>query len=160
MKNMTQTNLSNRQDDWLADFADQVLEGRINDLSAISADSEMRLLAETVLQLKNAFPEQAVDAVSVKRIQTRVMAHARDEQQQRKRWNKFSGSEWFAQRRPRLAMTAMLAVLVLAVVAGPALITGGGTMTGSAGTSEFFDWVTWIILGVLIAGALWLKRRK
>lgn len=160
MKNMTQTNRSYHQDDWLADFADQVLDGRINDLSDVNADPEMRLLAETVLQLKNAFPEQAIDAVSVKRVQARIMAHARDEQQQRKRWNKFSGSEWFTQRRPRLAMAAMLAVLVLAVVAGPFLVTGGGTMTGSAGASEIFGWAAWIILGVSIAGFLWMKRRK
>lgn len=157
---MTRINLPNPQDEWLADFADQVLDGRINDLSAISVDPEMRVLAETILQLKTAFPAQATDAASAKRVQDRVMSQARDQQQQRDRWNKFTGSEWFTQRRPRLAIAAVLTVLVLAVVTGPALLTGGGNLTGGAGTNESLGWILWVLLGVLAAGAFWLTRKK
>lgn len=158
---MTRINQPNPQDDWLADFADQVLDGRISDLSAIeSPDPEMRLLAETVLQLKTAFPAQAADAASAKRVQARIMSHARDEEQRRARWNKFSASEWFAQKRPRVAVAAMLAMLVLAVVTGPALFTGGGSMVGTAGNGISLGWVLWLLLGVLILAALWLTRKK
>jgi len=158
---MTRTNLPPSQDDWLADFADQVLDGKITDLSTISIDPEMRTLAETVLQLKTAFPSLATDAASAKRVQERVMAQARDQQQQRDRWNKFSGSEWFTQRRPRLAIAAVLTVLVLAVVTGPALFSGnGGSVAGTAGTNESLSWILWILLGVLAAGAFWLTRKK
>jgi hypothetical protein len=159
MINMTRINQPNPQDDWLADFADQVMEGRIKDISTVSADPEMRLLAETVLRLKSAFPAQATDAASARRVQDRVMAQARDQQKQRDRWNKFSGSEWFTQRRPRLAIAAMLTVLVLAVVAGPALFEGGGPISGAAGTSSL-GWILWILFGVLAVAALLLTRRK
>lgn len=157
---MTRINLPTSQDEWLADFADQVLDGRINDLSTLSIDPEMRTLAETVLQLKTAFPAQATDAASSKRVQARVMAQARDQQQQRDRWNKFTGSEWFTQRRPRLAIVAVLTVLVLAVVTGPALLTGGNPGPATAGANEALGWTLWILLGVLAAGAFWLTRKK
>ena len=160
MIKMTRINLPTSQDEWLADFADQVLNGKVNDLSSLSIDPEMRVLAETVLQLKTAFPAQATDAASARRVQDRVMAQARDQQQQKDRWNKFSGSEWFTQRRPRLAIAAVLTVLVLAVVTGPALLNDGGSMSGSAGTNASFGWVLWILLGVLVAGAFWLTRKK
>lgn len=156
---MTRINLPNPQDDWLADFADQVLDGRINDLSTVSADPEMRVLADTVLRLKTAFPAQAADAASAKRMQARLMSHARDEEQRRERWNKFTGTEWFTQRRPRTAIAAMLAVLVLAVIAGPALLGDGGPITATA-TGLSLGWVLWILLGVLIVAGLWLTRRK
>ena len=154
---MTRINLPNPQDDWLADFADQVLEGRITDLSTVNADPEMRQLANTILQLKIAFPAQATDAASVKRVQARVMAHARDQEQQKQRWNKFTGTEWFAQRRPRAAFAAVLAVLVLAVVAGTDLIGGDGPLIGTAFSA---NWSLWILLGVLVIGGLWLTRKK
>lgn len=158
---MTRTNLLNPQDEWLADFADQVLEGRITDLSTIvSADPEMRQLANTILQLKTAFPAQATDAASAKRVQARVMAHARDEQERKSRWEKYTRTDWFAQKRPRTAITALLAVFVLAVVAGPALFQGGGPITGSAGTGLSIGWVLWILLGVLVLAGFWLTRRK
>lgn len=158
---MTRTNLPLSQDDWLANFADQVLDGKITDLSTISIDPEMRTLAETVLQLKTAFPPLATDAASAKRVQERVMAHARDEEKRRERWNKYNGTEWFTQRRPRLAIAAVLTVLVLAVVTGPALFSGdGGSVAGSAGTNESLGWILWILLGVLAVGAFWLTRKK
>lgn len=156
---MTRTNPPNSQDEWLANFADQVLEGRIIDLSTVGPDPEMRVLAETILRLKAAFPAQATDAASAKQMQARIMAHARDEAQRKARWEKYTGADWFAQRRPRMAMAALLAVLVLAVVAGPALFEGGGAISGAAGIGSL-GWILWILFGVLAVTALWLTRRK
>jgi hypothetical protein len=158
---MTRTNLPTPQDDWLANFADQVLDGKVSDLSAVSMDPELLPLADTILRLKAAFPAEAADPASVKRVQTRIMTHARDEAQRRERWSKFTGSDWFAQRRPRAAVAALLAVLVLAVVAGPALFGGAGTaVTGSAGLGDSLGWILWVLLGALAVGALWLTRKK
>jgi hypothetical protein len=120
----------------------------------------MRLLANTILQLKIAFPAQATDAASAKRVQARVMAHARDQEQQKQRWNKFTGTEWFTQRRPRAAFATVLAVLVLAVITGPALFNDGGSMAGTAGTGLSLNWILWVLLGVLVVGGLWLTRKK
>lgn len=148
------------QDEWLADFADQVLDGRINNLSAITVEPGMLRLAETILQLKNAFPEQPADTASLRRVQAQVMARVRAEQRQRERWNRLIGGEWLMPKRPRLAIAATLTLLLLAVMAGTALFTGNGTMAGSAGTGGMLGWVTWIILGLLMAGIFWLARRK
>jgi len=157
---MTRINLPNPQDEWLADFADQVLDGKIADLSSVNVDTEMRLLADTVLRLKTAFPAQASDAVSAKRVQTRVMNHARDEAQRKARWEKYTGTDWFAQRRPRAVFATVLAVLVLAVVAGPALFSGGNPGPATGGINEPLGWILWILLGVLLVAGLWLTRRK
>lgn len=157
---MTRINLPNPQDEWLAAFADQVLEGRVNDLSAVSADPEMRVLADTILRLKTAFPVETADAASVKRVQDRVMAHAREQEQRNARWDKFTRSDWFAQKRPRVAVAALLAVLVLAVVAGPALLGDGGPITATAGTDVALGWILWVILGAFALAAFWLTRRK
>ena len=152
---MTRTNLPNLQDEWLANFADQVLEGKVQDLSTVDADAEMRALADTILQLKAAFPAEAANAASMKRMQTRVMTHAREEQERKARWSKFTGSEWFTQRRPRLAVAAMLAALVLAVVTGPALFSATGSNT-TVGTAINAGWILWILLGLVLAAGLWL----
>jgi hypothetical protein len=156
---MTRTNLPNPQDDWLADFADQVLEGKVSDLSNVSADPDMLPLAETILRLKSAFPAET-DAASAKRVQARVMAHAREEEQRRVRWDKFTGTEWFAQRRPRFAVASLLAVLILAVIAGPSLFTGSGPLSGAAGSNSSLGWALWAVLGVLVVTSLWLMRKK
>lgn len=158
---MTRTNLPNIQDEWLANFADQVLDGKVNDLSTLEADTDMRALADTILRLKAAFPVEAADAVSMKRVQARVMTHAREEQERKARWNKFVGTEWFTQRRPRLAMTVALAALVLAVVTGPTLFsaTGSNTTIGTAVNSSL-GWILLTLVGVVLAVGLWLTRKK
>ncbi|MBV6396676.1 MAG: hypothetical protein HFACDABA_02276 [Anaerolineales bacterium] len=156
---MPPTKLPVSQDEWLADFTDRVLNGHINELPAMEAGPEMHRLAETILQLKNAFPEPPADAVSVRRVQARVMTHAREAQQQRERWGRLMGGEWLMQKRPRLAIATAL-TLLLVVMAGAALVNGEGTMVGSAGTGGILGWVTWIMLGLLIAGIFWLTRRK
>lgn len=158
---MTRTNLPNLQDEWLANFADQVMDGKVNDLSTVDADADMRVLADTILRLKAAFPAEAADAASMKRVQARVMTHAREEQERKARWNKFTGTEWFAQRRPRLAMTVALAALVLAVVTGPTLFsaTAPNTTIGTAINSSL-GWILLTLAGVVLAIGLWMTRKK
>ncbi len=158
---MTRTNLPNLQDEWLANFADQVMDGKVNDLStAVSTDPEMRALAETILQLKKAFPAETADPSALKRVQTRIMTHAREEQERKARWNKYLGTEWFTQRRPRLAVAVTLAALVLAVITGPSLLSysGSSTMTGAA--TSGISWIVWILLGVVVIAGLLLGRKK
>ncbi len=59
---MTRPDPSKNQDDWLADFTDQILNGGSDDLPADGAhDPELRAMAETLLRLKRAFPDQEAD---------------------------------------------------------------------------------------------------
>jgi hypothetical protein len=159
---MTRDNQSTNRDERLAAFANQVLEGKANDLSAVGSDPEMRTLAETILRLNRAFPKEGPDPASAKRIQARVISQWRDEQQKKARWLNFLRPGWLIQfRRPQFVMAvAVIAVIGILIVVAPILFTGGGPITASAGLEAPLGIIAVIFLGVLIVAAVWLLRRK
>ena len=159
---MTRPDPSKNQDDWLADFTDQILNGGSDDLPVDGAsDPEMRALAETLLRLKRAFPEQELDPASVKRMQARVMERWREEQEKSPRWKEIFRLDWLTpSRRQQFGMAfAVLAIASLVIITAPLLFSNSGTLPASAGSetnSTFF----WIVLGVAAISIVWLFRRK
>ena len=159
---MTQNNQSPNRDEWLAHFADQALGGEVDDLAAAGSDPEMRALAEIILRLKHAFPKEQPNAASMKRIQAGVLSRWRAEEQKKARRPQFLRMDWLSQfRRPQFA--AALAMVVLAailIVAVPYLFAGGASVAGVAGAEAPLQIIVYILLGVLIAAAVWYLRRK
>ncbi|MEW5939116.1 MAG: hypothetical protein AB1750_05605 [Chloroflexota bacterium] len=157
---MTRDNQSTNRDEWLASFTDQVLAGQTDAAPMDSSDSEMRALAETILRLQRAFPKREPDSASIKRIQTGVLDWWRLEERKKARWSKFLRPDWLVQlRRPQFAMALTVIVIVgILIVAAPYLTAGSEWTTGAADLPSSL--IPWLLLGIVIAVAFWLARRK
>lgn len=158
---MTRNDPSTTQDAWLVDFTDQMLNGKTDSLPADGPDPETRALADTLLRLKRAFPEQELDSASMKRMQARVMERWREEQAKSPRWAEIFRLDWLApSRRQQFGMAfAVLVVTGLVIVAVPLLLSNSGSLPASAG-SETPSTFVWIVLGVAAISIAWLFRRK
>ncbi|MDO8753184.1 MAG: hypothetical protein Q7J80_04750 [Anaerolineales bacterium] len=150
------------QDNWLADFADQVLEGRPADPSVAGADLEMQVLANVVLRLNHAFPPKDLDIATVKRMQRETMARWRKEEQGRKNsWVDIFRLDWLAPSRRgqmgwALTMIAIAGILILSL---PVLSLDPGSIAGTAGM-QLRGVFLWIIPLAVILVMTWLLRRK
>ncbi|MFZ5857066.1 MAG: hypothetical protein ACOYZ6_09550 [Chloroflexota bacterium] len=158
---MTRNDPSTTQDAWLTDFTDQILNGKTDSLPADGTDPETRALANTLLRLKRAFPEQELDLASVKRMQARVMERWREEQEKSPRWREIFRLDWLTpSRRQQFGMAfAVLAIASLVIITAPLLFSNSGTLPASAG-SETNSTFLWIVLGVAAISIVWLFRRK
>ncbi|GEM_PF-3547111 len=158
---MTRNDPFTTQDAWLADFTDQILNGKTDSLPADGPDPETRTLADTLLRLKRAFPEQELDSASVKRMQARVMEKWREEQEKSPRWAEIFRLDWLTpSRRQQFGMAfAVLAIAGLAIITAPLLFANSGLLPGSAG-SETNSTFLWIVLGIAAISIVWLFRRK
>lgn len=159
---MTRPDPSKNQDDWLADFTDQILNGGSNDLPVDGAsDPEMRALAETLVRLKRAFPDQQADPSAVKRMQKQVLYQYEQEKQGKSSWLDAIRQAWQTPlHRRQLGMAfAMIVLAGVLIVTAPLLFSGNGSMTATAGTgtSTIITWIALILLGVCLG---WLLRRK
>lgn len=150
-------NLTPNQDDALADFADRA---RMDDSAQLefSADEELRGLEETLLRLNRAFPREAMNVETVKRMQAdfriRKRRQATQEQAGRQTWL----SSLF-QSPVALAVATFVVISVFAFLAS-SLTTSDPSMSGTAGTqTQPIGFL--LILGVIvILLALWSGRRK
>lgn len=158
---MTRDNQSPTLDERLASFADQALDGQVDDPSTIGSDPEMRALAETVLRLKHAFSKEELSQASVKRLREDVLVRWRDEQQAEPTWRKFIRLDWLTpNKRSRLTMTmAWAAMAVILIVAIPILFSSG-PLAASAGSEAPIAPYIWVFLGLLVLVFFWLFRRK
>lgn len=158
---MTSNDTFKSKDSWLADFADQILDGEMDSLPANSPDAETRALADILLRLKHAFPKQELDPASAQRMQTQIMDKWREEQNQTTHWAKIFQSEWMtSSRRQQLGMAfAMLVIASVLIVTVPILFSSNQATTASAG-SEVNSMSLWIVLGIAAVLLLWLFRRK
>ncbi|MBI3162225.1 MAG: hypothetical protein HYZ23_06930 [Chloroflexi bacterium] len=158
---MTRDNQPINRDEWLAAFADQALEDRVDDLSTVGSDPEMRALAETILRLKHAFPKEELSLASIQRKQANVLERWRGERQKKASWLNFTRLDWLSpSRRRQLAMTAALVAVVGILVVVTPILFSGGAVTGSAGLGTQVGMFMWIMLGILVVAFLWLLRRK
>lgn len=155
---MEQTNKHSnvQQDDQLADFADQVMQGKQNQPVSSSTD-DLLGLEETILRLNSSFPPHTLDDATVKQMHVRLKARIRREEQNVKPsfWNK-----WFGRNiSPQLGLAfAVLAVLIVAVVSVPSLTTSGSSITGTASTPVSL----FVAIGLAVAALIifWILRRK
>ena len=145
-----------QQDDQLADFADQVMEGKMK-TSASNPTDDLFGLEETILRLNSSFPQDPLDEARVKQMHVRLKARLRREEQNANPsfWKKWFGRE----STPQLGLAfAVLAILVVALVSGPSLANLGASTTGTASTPVNLFAVVGLAGAVLLI--LWIMRRK
>ncbi|MBL8103509.1 MAG: hypothetical protein JNM02_13325, partial [Anaerolineales bacterium] len=109
-----------QQDDQLADFADQVMQGKHGKLSASPSTDDLLTLKETILRLNNSLPPASLDEATVKQMHVRLKARIRREEKDVKPsfWKKWFGREI----SPQLGLAfAAMAVLIIAIVSFPSL---------------------------------------
>lgn len=141
----------------LAEFADQVMEGKMTS-TASTQDEELLGLKETILRLDRAFPQKNIEDAASKQMLVRLKARMRREEAAEKPsfWKNLFNFRSNPQRG--LAM-AVVAVLVLAVVTIPMLTSTSGTsVTGTASSSSLP--ITGGAIVLLLLALLFLGRRK
>ncbi len=148
---MSDTPLPSRNlDDQLADFTDRVLAEKT---AALASDPELRQTEEVILRLKQAFPEQALEEKTVKRMQADFKSRLRKANPARPGWQS-------RQTRQRIGMAlAAAALLVAFLILTPFLFTGSGNVQGTAGL-EPQSLGLLAGLAVILVLAIWLIRRK
>lgn len=148
-------NLKSNQDDRLAEFTDEVLEGRMQQ-PASNVDEELFLLEETVLRLRNTYPPVSLDEARVKQMHVRLKNRLRRETQDDEQpfWKK-----WLTRPQVRLAVGA-LGLLLLFVLASPLLTPAGSSTTATALASSQGKFVTAGLVTALVLIILWIKRRR
>jgi hypothetical protein len=157
MNEMSRTNTSQdpNLDDRLADFTDELLEGRMQQTTASTTDEDLLLLEDTILRLSKTFPPISVDEARVKQMQVRLKNRIRRESQEAEQpfWKK-----WFS--NPQMGVfVGVMSILLMFIIASPYLTSAGSSTTATALTPVHG---TFIVLGVVLVLVLivWIKRRK
>ena len=134
---MTRNDSSNREDTWLADFADSILDGEADSPPAAAPNAEARAQAEALLRLKRAFPKQELDSAAVKRMRAEIMDKARAEKRKKPRWTDIFQLDWLTpSRRQQAGMAfAMLVLAGILIVSAPFIIPKDEALTAAAGTN-------------------------
>ncbi|MCQ3936120.1 MAG: hypothetical protein DPW18_03615 [Chloroflexi bacterium] len=145
-----------KKDDRLADFTNQVLDGRTRQ-TASGADEELLSLEKTVLRLSDAFPPNPLTEADAKRMLVRFKARLRREEKtvQPSFWKRLFDFH----ANPQVGMIlAAVVVVVLLVLGVPALQSGGSSLPGAASSNSGL-WVALSLLGILLI-VYWFSRRK
>ena len=145
-----------KKDDHLAEFADQVLDGK-NRQTASTSDEELLGLERTILRLRDAHPSDSLSEAETKRMLVRFKSRLRREEQTPKLsfWQRL----FDFQSNPQVAMIlAVAAVLILAVVSLPLLTPSGSSVTGTASNTNTTFFAVGLIGLLLIV--YWFSRRK
>lgn len=157
---MSPTNQRNdlNTDIQLAEFADQVLEGKMNQ-TASSHDEELLGLEETILRLNRAFPARSLNDASSKQMLVRLKARMRREEKEAK--PSFWKHLFDIQSNPQMGMVfAVAAVLVLAVIAIPMFTSTDGTSVSGTASSPASLPVAAGLVVILLLALLWFGRKK
>jgi len=147
-----------KDDDRLADFTDQVLEGKLEKAES-NADEELLGLEETILRLNRSLPSAPLDRATIKQMQVRLHARMRREAQEEKRpfWKRWMEPQF----RPQLGMAfAVVMLLVVFVMLSPFL---SGTSSPVTATALTLNNKNILIVGILIGIIsifIWIKRSK
>lgn len=148
---------SKQEDNRLADFADQVLNGKLKQAES-NVSEELLGFEETILRLKHSLPSTPLDQATVKQMQVRLNARIRRERQEAKQpfWKK-----WFEpQFRLQYGMAfAVIALLIALVIFSPASPSAGSSITATALSPTENIFIAGILAGVILI-FLWIKRPK
>ena len=153
---MSQNELNEHtKDNQLADFADQVLEGKMK-RSASHADDDMLALEETILRLNSSLPSDSLNDAEVKQMLVRFKARVRREEQAARPsfWKRL----FDFQANPQMGLILAVVVVVLLILVIPAFPLGTSTVTGTA-SSPGGVWTALGLIGVLLF-IYWFSRRK
>lgn len=153
---MSQNELNEHtKDNQLADFADQVLEGKMK-RSASHADDDLIALEETILRLNSSLPSDSLNDAEVKQMLVRFKARVRREEQAARPsfWKRL----FDFQANPQMGLILAVVVVVLLILVIPAFPLGTSTVTGTASSSGGV-WTALGLIGVLLF-IYWFSRRK
>lgn len=153
---MSQNELNEHtKDNQLADFADQVLEGKMK-RSASHADDDLLALEETILRLNSSLPSDSLNDAEVKQMLVRFKARVRREEQVARPsfWKRL----FDFQANPQMGLILAVVVVVLLILVIPAFPLGTSTVTGTASSSGGV-WTALGLIGVLLF-IYWFSRRK
>ena len=159
---MTNPNPTREQNEWLADFADRILEGRPADPSVAGSDPEMQALAHVLLRLNRAVSAKDPEAAVAKRMHGQILRKWRQEEQNKTNsWIEMLRLNWLVPSRRRqvgwtLAVIAVAGVLFLSF---QVLAPGTGSMTATAGL-DLQGIFLWFIPLLAVVAMVWLLRRK
>jgi hypothetical protein len=140
-------------DDRLAEFTDQVLNGKIQTIAS-GVDGELALLEGTILLLRNAYPTVPMDEARVKQMQVRLKRRIRREAE-----TKRSCWENILPRFPVTAAISALGLLFIALLISSFFAASGSSITAAAGS---FKTPSFVVLGIAacILLILWIRRAK
>jgi len=145
--------LKSNLDDRLADFTDDILEGRTLE-NAPGSEEEMLELKETVLRLRTSFPPVNVDEARVKQMYVRLRNRMkREEQNPIPFWKKFFFNPQFG------IAAGVLGILIIFILISPSLTTAGSSTAATALNSAFGP-IAVVGLAAVILIIFWIKRRK
>ena len=156
---MHRTNKTSPNDQELADFADRVLQGKI-DPTASTSDEELLGLEKTILRLTDAFPPEPLDDAKAKQMLVRLKARMRREEQEQAARPSFWKRLFDIQSNPQVGLLmAVVTVLVVAMVSLPLLQTPGSAISGTAGSGSGLFPAMAAVVAILFV-LYWISRRK
>ena len=135
---MDQRNKSIQQDNELADFVDQLLDGK--NPPASTSDEELVGLEKTLLRLNDAFPPENLDEAKSKQMLARLKTRMRREEEEKAAKPSFWSRLFDLQANPQVGLLIAAAVVVFVIVSFPAVVQPSGSAvsgTASSGGSMY-----------------------
>ena len=136
---MDQRNKSIQQDNELADFVDQLLDGKTPPAS--TSDEELVGLEKTLLRLNDAFPPENLDEAKSKQMLARLKTRMRREEEEKAAKPSFWSRLFDLQANPQVGLLIAAAVVVVFVIVSvPAVVQPSGSAvsgTASSGGSMY-----------------------
>ncbi|HNB41377.1 MAG TPA: hypothetical protein PLG52_07745 [Anaerolineales bacterium] len=135
---MDQRNKSIQQDNELADFVDQLLDGK--NPPASTSDEELVSLEKTLLRLNDAFPPENLDEAKSKQMLARLKTRMRREEEEKAAKPSFWSRLFDLQANPQVGLLIAAAVVVFVIVSFPAVVQPSGSAvsgTASSGGSMY-----------------------
>lgn len=136
---MDQRNKSIQQDNELADFVDQLLDGKTPPAS--TSDEELVGLEKTLLRLNDAFPPETLDEAKSKQMLARLKTRMRREEEEKAAKPSFWSRLFDLQANPQVGLLIAAAVVVVFVIVSvPAVVQPSGSAvsgTASSGGSMY-----------------------
>lgn len=141
-------------DDRLAEFTDDILEGRKQD-SVSGMEEELLQLEKTVIRLRTAFPPINVDEARTKQMQVRLKNRIKREEEEASLpfWKKLFSTPQYA------TMIGVVGLLIVFLLVFP-VTTAPGSSTTAAALNPAIGPLAAVGLAAVILIILWIKRRK
>jgi hypothetical protein len=157
MDKMSQSSnpLKQNLDDRLANFTDDVLEGRKQD-SISGMEEELLQLEKTVLSMRTAFPPINMDEARIKQMQVRLKNRIKREQEEASLpfWQKLFSTPQHAM------MVGVVSLLIVFLLVSPSVTVPTGSSTTATAINPAIGPLAAGGLVAVIIIILWIKRRK
>ena len=154
---MDQRNKSIQQDNELADFVDQLLDGKTPPAS--TSDEELVGLEKTLLRLNDAFPPETLDEAKSKQMLARLKTRMRREEEEKAAKPSFWSRLFDLQANPQVGLLIAAAVVVVFVIVSvPAVVQPSSSAVSGTASSGGSMYVGLGLLALLVV--VYLVSRK